>query len=173
MIGGEIMTHRPEPDEQGIHIIHDGKFYFSIHEGRHPSWCHVKILQGTAKTLVLLSQPHGYIGTFIATAAEDIATELTNLFGLDPVTTIFVEYTPPTVHTFAIPKGDPSSLNDSIWHALHGVSNEKYERITFQWTSTDTDEPMLKRYSAGDSPFWTCILPGDVAKWCEDLNNKE
>jgi len=163
----------PEGNESDIHSIHNGKFYFSIFDGgRHLSWCDLKILQGKNNhTLVILSQPQGYIGTLIATAAEHIATQVTNLFSLDPATTLYFEYTPPTIPTWLEELEDDPLAN--IARYMSGPSDEKYERITFQWAESDTDEPVLERYYAYGKPYWKPILPGDAAKLLlEELNRR-
>ena len=167
------MTNRPETDEQNIHIMHDGKFSFSIFEGRHPSWCHLKILQGKTKILIILSQPCGYVGTFIPTASEELGTQILNLFSLDPATTTFVCYTPPSV---SIPV-EAVDDDDKAFYALaktldfmHGPSDDKYEIIRFEWIPATADEPVLERYRAREFPYWYKILPMDVAKLLEGLN---
>lgn len=165
------MTNRPETNERDIHIMHDGKFSFSIYEGRHPSWCDLKILQGKAKTLVILSQPHGYVGTFVPIAIEQLGTQILNIFSLDPATTTFVSYAPPTVPLPVAPDEDEAfNVLAEIIRSMHGPSNEKYELITFEWIPTKANEPVLERYRAREFPYWYKILPMDVAKLLEGLN---
>jgi hypothetical protein len=158
-----------ESNESDIHSIHNGKFYFSIFDGgRHLSWCDLKILQGKNNhTLVLLSQPQGYSGTFIANAAKHIVTQVTNLFGLDPATTMYIHYTPPTVPLeYEGFEDDPLA---NIVRSLSGPGDEKYERITFQWGEANTDEPILERYYAYGEPYWKPILSGDAARLLGEL----
>jgi hypothetical protein len=164
------MKNPPERNESEIHIIHNGKFYFSIFEGRHPSWCNLKILQGkNNSSLVILSQPQGYIGTFIASAAEHIATQVVNLFGLDPALTLFIHYMPPTVDKWPQDLAEDDPIAEFVRY-FHGPSDEKFDQVTFQWMETDTDEPTLERYYVQVDPYWKRIYPGDVIKLLEQLN---
>jgi len=157
-----------EENERWIRTTHHGKFFFSLFEGRRPSWCNLKVLQGEDTTLVILSQPQGYRGTFIVNAAEHIATQVTNLFGLDPATTMYIQYTPPTV-PHRLEELDDGPLA-AIARSISGPSDEKYERITFNWVTSDADEPILERYSVQEFPSWEPLLPREVTKLLQELN---
>jgi hypothetical protein len=168
------MANTPEINQPDIHIIHDGKFYFSTLGGRHPSWCDLKILQGKAKTLVLLSQPRGYIGTPIVNGIKHLATQITNLFGLEPATTIYVQHTPPTVlPPLELEEDDPVYPLAQFLRYIDGPSDEKYERIMLDWRMNGVDEPKLLRYYVRDFPDWKPILPGEAAKFLEELNTQD
>jgi len=167
------MTNTHDPDKLDIHIMHDGKFYFSIFEGRHPAWCDLKILQGKAKTLVILSQPHGYIGTSIPVAIRQLTTQILNTNGLDPAKTIFLQYTPPTVPPpIELDEDDIVYPLARITNYVFGPSDGKYELITLKWISNSIDEPMLIRYYVQDDPYWEPIIPGKAAKLLEALNKE-
>jgi hypothetical protein len=168
------MTNTPQPNERNIHIMHDGKFYFSTLEGIHPSWCDLKILQGKAKTLILLSQPRDYVGkTYIVNAIKQLSTQILNIFGLDPATTIFLHYTPPTIPPpIELDKDDPLYPLARLSHTMSGPSDEKYERITFEWIPNSADVPMLTRYYVRDF-YYQPIVPGEAAKLLEELNHQD
>jgi hypothetical protein len=68
---------------------------FSIFPRGHVSWCHLKVIQGQHKTLVIFAHEEDNPGTFIANAAGVLATQVANLFGLQPEATLFLERTPP------------------------------------------------------------------------------
>ncbi len=166
------MKNTPETNEQDIHIMHNGKFSFSIFEGRHPSWCDLKILQGKTKTLVILSQPRGHIGTFVSTAIAALGAQILNIFSLDPATTTFVYCTPPSVPLpIELDEDEAFKALAEILRSMHGPSDEKYELITFEWIPAKGDELVLERYRSGDFPYWHPILPRDVAKILEKLSN--
>ena len=163
------MKNLPEENEPEIRIIHDGKFYFSIFEGRHPSWCDLKVLQGAHKTLVILSQPQGYIGMFIANAIEHLVAQISNVFGLDPATTMYLHYTPPTVPSW-FHESDRDDPLAKIARSAFGPSNEKYECIIIKWIKSEPSESVLEQYSVRELPYWKPILPSEAAKLRQELN---
>lgn len=163
------MKNLPEENEPEIRIIHDGKFYFSVFEGRHPSWCDLKVLQGEHKTLVILSQPQGYIGTFIANAIEHLVAQISNVFGLDPGTTMYLHYTPPTIPSWFYERNTDDPLAKIARHAF-GPSDEKYERIIIKWVKSERGESVLEQYHVHELPDWKLISPSEAAKLPQELN---
>jgi hypothetical protein len=120
---------------------------------------------------VILSQPHGYVGTFIVNAIEKLAPQILIENGLDPATTIFLHYTPPTVPPpIELDKDDPFYPLAHMSHALSGPSDEQFERITFEWIPNPRNEPMLIRCAVRD---YQLITPGEAAKFLEELNDLE
>lgn len=148
-------------------IRYQGRFVFSIFPRGHVSWCHLKVIQGPHKTLVVLTSEED---TFIANGATVLATQIVNLFALEPKTTLFLERTPP-VDKHAewrqwAAKEMPADARPLPIQTLFSTDEDKYERIMFEWSeSSDYDQP---RYIA-HNPVWEALTPVEAVKYFQVL----
>lgn len=155
---------------ENLRIRYQGRFVFSIFPRGHVSWCHLKVIQGQHKTLVILTTEEDNPGTFIANGAADLATQIVNLFTLEPENTLFLERTPPVDHHADwrqwAAKEMPADVRLLPIQTLFGTSEDKYERIVLAWSeSSDYNEP---RYIASN-PVWEFVKPIEVIKYVQKL----
>ena len=156
--------------KEDLQLRYQGRFVFSIFPRGHVSWCHLKVVQGPLKTLVILTTEEDNPGTFIANGAAVLATQVVNFFGLEPETTLFLERTPP-VDQHAdwrqwAAKEIPSRAHALPIQTLFGTSEDKYERIVLQWSeSSDYDGPR----SIAHHPAWEILKPVEVIRQFQEL----
>lgn len=140
-------TEVEESEKNLMSTLYDSTFCFSLHPRGWVSWCHLKIVQKSGQSLVIFSELQTNPGTFVTNAAEYLATQVTDLFCLEPASTIYVEHYGP-------------------YRRDGGPREETYDLVTFTWEeSADPDEP---RYLA-DYPQWRKITPADFARLVHDL----
>ncbi len=156
--------------KENLHIRYQGRYVFSIFPRGHVSWCHLKVIQGPNKTLVILTSEEDNPGTFIANGAATLATEIVNRFSLEPTTTLFFERTPPVDHYADqrqwAAKEIPSRALPLPVSTLLGTSEDKYEQIAFTWSeSSDYNGP---QYIAHD-PAWQPLKPVEVIRCLQEL----
>ena len=153
-----------------LRLRYQGRFVFSIFPRGHVSWCHLKVIQGSRKTLVILASEEDNPGTFIANGAAALATQIVNFFDLEPATTLFLERTPPVdkhaeMRQWAAQEM-PARARPLPVQMLFGTSEDKYERIVFMWSeSSDYNGP---RYTA-DHPTWEVLKPVEVIRQFHEL----
>jgi hypothetical protein len=155
---------------EDLHLRYQGRFVFSIFPRGHVSWCQLKVIQGPRQTLVILASEEDNPGTFIANGAAVLATQIVNFFDLEPTTTLFLERTPPVDHHAEMRQWAaqelPARARPLPISTLFGTSEDKYERITFEWSkSSDYNEP---RYTA-HHPAWEVLKPVEVIRLIQDL----
>ena len=98
------------------------------------SWCHLKVIGGQQKTLVILTSEADNPGTFIANGATVLATQIVNLFDLEPETTIFLERTPPEDQhaewrqwaAQEMPSHTPIAGFDALWHQRRQIRTNRF-----------------------------------------------
>ena len=155
---------------ENLRICYAGRFVFSKFPRGHESWCHLKVIQGQHQTLVIFTHEADNPGTFIANGAELLATQVTNLFTLEPESTVFLERTPP-VDQYAdsrqwAAEHLPVSTHPLPIQTLFGTSEDKYEQIVFEWfESADYDGP---RFIARN-PTWEVLKPVKVIRLLQEL----
>lgn len=155
---------------EDLRFRYQGRFVFSRFPRGHVSWCHLKVIQGPHKALVIFTKEEDNPGTVIAIGAEVLATQVVNLFGLEPETTLFLERTPP-VDRHAdwrqwAAKEMPVREHALPIQTLFSTSEDKYEQIVFEWSeSSDYNEP---RYIA-HNPSWAFLKPIEVIKYVQEL----
>ena len=153
-----------------LRLRYEGRFVFSKFPRGHVSWCHLKVIQGQHKTLVIFAHEEDNPGTFIANAVGLLATQVANLFGLVPESTLFLERTPPVDEHAGWRQWATEDLSDHDFSlpilTLFGTNEDTYERISFEWSeSSDYDEP---RYTA-HCPTWEVQKPIEVIRQFQDL----
>ena len=135
-----------ESETGNMETLYDSTFCYSLHARGWVSWCHLKVVHRTGQALVVLTEMQSNPGTFVTIAAEHLATQVTDLFRLEPASTTYVEHSGPYRRD-----GSPRE--------------ETYDLVTFTWQeSSDPNEP---RYLA-DFPRWRKITPADFAKLVHD-----
>lgn len=153
-----------------LHLRYQGRFVFSIFPRGHASWCHLKVIEGPHKTLVIFTKEEDNPGTFIANAAEKLATQVTNLFDLEPASTIFLERTPPVDHDADwrgwVAQETASHDPFLLVLTLSSTSEDTYEQIVFTWSeSSDYNQP----HYLAHNPAWEVLKPVEMIKYLQEL----
>lgn len=158
-----------DPHEH-LHIRYSGRFVFSKFPRGHVSWCHLKVIQGAHKTLVIFTNEVDNPGTFIANGAGLLATQVTNLFMLEPETTLFLERTRPEDHYTESRQWAaehlPASVRRLPVQTVMGTTEDKYEQIVFEWSeSSDYNESQF----IARNPSWKIIKPVEMIRLLQTL----
>ena len=157
--------------KQDVRIRYQGRFVFSIFPRGHVSWCHLKVIQGPHQTLVILTSEEDNPGTFIANGAAVLATQIVNLFGLEPATTLFLERTPPvdtSCRDATMGRTGNTSACASVCRSRRFLAPAKTHMSASRLhgpKSSDYDGP---RYTA-HHPVWEWVKPVEVMRQMQKL----
>ena len=123
-----------------MHVIFDDRFYYSP-QTHTKAACHLKIITANSRVLVLVTEVQDNLDWSIARSPETLATQIINMFQLNPDIIRYIEYYP--VQGIQA-KSQTGALVRSI---------EAYFLLNFIWRTTNGALPPYKALHPQRTPL--------------------
>lgn len=123
-----------------MHVIFDDRFYYSP-QTHTKAACHLKIITANSRVLVLVTEVQDNLDWSIARSPETLATQIVNMFQLNPDIVRYIEYYPVQGKQ---EKGQAGALVRSI---------EAYFLLNFIWRTTNGTLPPYKAIHPQRTPL--------------------
>ncbi len=114
-----------------MHVIFDDRFYYSP-RSHIKAACHLKIITANSKVLVIVTEVQDNLEWSIARSPETLATQIVNMFQLNPDIIHYIEYYPAQ-------GTQKKSQEDVLVRSI-----EAYFLVNFIWRTTDGALPPYK-----------------------------
>lgn len=114
-----------------MQIIFDNRFYYSPRSHTKAA-CHLKIITANSRVLVVVTEVQDNLEWSIARSPETLATQIVNMFQLNPDIIRYIEYYPPQ-------GTQEKKLEGALVRSI-----EAYFLLNFIWYTTDGALPPYK-----------------------------
>ena len=111
-----------------MRIVYDGEFNYLARAPIEDS-CHLKIVWGSSRILITVTEFSDYVGWSIARSPELLASAIINKFHLNPEISIYVEH-------FLPRKAKAGEHENSLVRPI-----EAYFQLTFRWRTVNGSLP--------------------------------
>ena len=123
-----------------MHVIFDDRFYYSP-QAHTKAACHLKVITANSRVLILVTEVQDNLDWSIARSPETLATQIINMFQLNPDIIRYIEYYP-------VQRKREQSQEGALVRSI-----EAYFLVNFIWRTTNGALPPYKAMQPQRTPL--------------------